>query len=127
MNIRAVIGIGLAGLILIGSPATARAELKCYRHTVVRPNQYSSLASNTAGQQVRVCSVEVRGGVGHADIVDSPDGLGTNSSAIFIAEPSNGTSGAAYSTGRIDTFVTYGLAVESSNVTVIVHYDTQDR
>lgn len=126
MNKAGFIAVGVAlGVILLGPPS-AHAEMKCYRHTVVRPNQYSNIASNSGGSQVRVCSVEVRGGTGHADIIDSPNGLGTSSSAIFIAEP--GTDGAASrSTGRIDTLCQFGLAVESSNVTVVIHWDAVDR
>ena len=120
-----VIG-GLAG-ILLSLPAAAHAEMKCYRHTVVRANQYALLASNAAGTQVRFCSAEIRCGIGHADIIDSPDGLGTNASAIFIAEPSLGSAAESDSTGRIDTLTQFGLAVESSNVTVIVHWDSVER
>ena len=116
------VGLGLAAILL--APATASAdEMRCYRHTVVRAGRYANISS----VPVRVCSVEVRGGVGHADIIDSPDGLGTSTFAIFIAEPSIGTAGSSYSTGRLDTVTQYGLAVESSVVTTILHWDSSDR
>ena len=118
-----IIGLGAAVILLLPAHAHAANDMKCYQHTIVRANQRSILSSSPA----KVCMVEVRGGIGHADIIDSPNGLGTHASAVFIAEPSNGTAGAAYSTGRVDTLTTYGLSVESSNVTVTVHWDNVDR
>lgn len=111
------------GVTLLGLPTASADEMRCYRHTVVPAGRYSNISS----VPVRVCSVEVRGGIGHADIIDSPNGLGTSTFAIFIAEPSIGTAGSSYSTGRLDTVTQYGLAVESSVVTTIVHWDSSDR
>lgn len=113
------LGLALAGFLLSG-PANALA-FECTKYSSVKPNQYSRLSTRPA----RVCSVEVvgSGGAGHADIVDSPDGVDTHGQARYVAEAGVTADLASFSTGKIDRTTQYGLAVYSNGVDVFVSWD----
>lgn len=114
-----VFGLGLGILSLSPIPVLADSD-RCNNYAHVRPTTAGSTVISST--RAKVCSVQIVG-VGSAQVIDSPDGTSSHGQVRFVVDVANGTAGGGASTGPIDRFTEFGLAIETNNVDVFISWD----